>query len=125
MVDVSHHMRYSDRLKKLLVIVGLQESSRRYIFKHFHCDVNCTLPDNFRSRNRPSRKHDYQLVRKALKDGMRGLPTNFFYFQAIKTWNELPKEIAHAKSIDSFKIKLDEAWKDLPMFYEQERFKEA
>ena len=113
--------------KKLLVIVGLQESSRRYdIFKHFHSDDNCTLPDNFRSRNRPSRKHDYQLVRRAPKDGMRGLQTNFLYFQTIKTWNELPKKIAHAKSIDSFKNKLDEAWKDLPItFYEQERFTEA
>ena len=127
LVDVFHHMRYSDRLKKLLVIVGLQESSRRYdIFKHFHSDDNCTLPKNFRFRNRPGRKHDYQLVRKAFKDGMRGLQTNFFYFQTIKTWNELPKEIAYAKSINSFKNKLDEVWKDLPIkLYEQERFTEA
>ena len=32
----------------------------------------------------------------------------------------------NAKSIDSFKNKLDEAWKDLSIeFYEQERFIEA
>ena len=48
---------------------------------------------------------------------------NFFYFQTIKTWNALPKEIAHTMSINSFKNKLDEAWKHLPIkFYEQERF---
>ena len=41
----------------------------------------------------------------------------------MKTWNELPKEIVHTKSIDSFKNKSDEAWKDLPIkFYEQKRF---
>ena len=96
------------------------------IFKHFHSYDNCTLPENFRPRNRPSRKHDYQLVWKAPKDGVRGLQANFFYFQIIKTWNELPKEIVLAKSIDSFKNKLHEAWKDMPIkFYEQERFIEA
>ena len=37
-----------------------------------------------------------------------------------------PKEIVHAKSIDSFKNKLDDVWKDLPIkFYEQEQFIEA
>ena len=54
------------------------------------------------------------MVWYAPRDGVRGLQAHFFYFQTIKTWNELPKEIVHAKSIDSFKSKLDEAWKDLP-----------
>ena len=96
------------------------------ILKHFHSYNNFTLPENFRPRNRPSRKHDYQLVWKASKDHVRGLHKNFFYFRTIKTWKELPKEIIHAKSIDSVKNKLDEAWKDLPIkFYEQDRFIEA
>ena len=93
------------------------------IFKHFHSYDNCTLPENLRLQNRPSRKHDYQLVWKAPKDGVRRLQANFFYFWTIKTWNELPEGIVHAKSIHSFKNKSDEAWKDLPIkFYEQERF---
>ena len=96
------------------------------IFKHFLSHDNYTLLENFRPRNRLSRKLDYQLVWKAPKDGVRGLQANFFYFRTIKTWNELPKEIVHAKSINSFKNKLDEAGKDLPIkFYEQERFIEA
>ena len=71
-------------------------------------------------------KHDYQLVWKTPRDDVRGLQANFFYVRTIKTWNELPKEIVHAKSIDSFKNKLDEAWKDLSIkFYEQERFMKA
>ena len=44
----------------------------------------------------------------------------------IKTWNELPKEIVHATSIDSFKNELGEMWMFLPiMFYEQKQFIEA
>ena len=96
------------------------------IFKHFYFYDNCILPENFRPRNRPSRKHDYQLVWKAPKDCVRVLQANFFYFQTIKTWNELPNQIINVKSIDSFKNELDEAWKELPIkFYEQEQFIEA
>ena len=96
------------------------------IFKHFNFYDNCTLPEKFKPRNRPSRKNEYQLVWKVPKDDVRGLQANFFYFQTTKTRNELPKEIVHAKSIDLFKNKLHEAWKDLPIkFYEQERFIEG
>ena len=35
------------------------------------------LTENFRPRNRPNRKHDYQLIWKALKDGVRGVQANF------------------------------------------------
>ena len=129
LVDGIHHMSYSKWLKKLNLPSLVYRRARGdmiEIFKHLHSYDNCTLPENFRPRNRPSTKYDYQLVWKAPKDGMRGLQANFFFFRTIKTWNELPKEIVHAKSIDSFKNKLDEAWKDLPIkFYEQERFIEA
>ena len=50
------------------------------IFRHFHSYNNCSLPENIRPQNRPSRKHDYQLVWKAPKDGVSGkfflLPNN-------------------------------------------------
>ena len=110
--------KYSKRLKKLnlpLLVYRRAWGDMTEIFKHFHSYDNCTLPENFRPRNRPSRKHNYQLVWRAPKDGLRRLQANFFYFRTIKTWNELPKEIVHATSIDSFKNKLDEAWKDLPI----------
>ena len=129
LVDGFHHMSYSKWLKKMNLPSLVYRRARGdmiEIFKHFQSYDNCTLPENFRPRNPPSRKHDYQLVWKAPKDGMRGLQANFFFFRTIKTWNELPKKIVHAKHIDSFKNKLDEAWKDLPIkFYEQERFIEA
>ena len=104
-------MSYSERLKKLNLSWLVYRRARGdmiEIFKHFHSYDICTLLKNFRPRNRPSTKHDYQLVWKAPKDEVRGLAASFFYFRTIKTWNELPKEIVHAKSIDSFKNKLDE-----------------
>ena len=128
-MGVFYHMSYSERLKKLNLPSLVYRRARGdmiEIFKHFHFCDNCMLPKNFRHRNRPSRKHDYQLVWKTPKDGVRGLQANLFYFRVTKTWNELPKEIIHAKSIDSFKNKLDETWKNLPIkIYEQERFIEA
>ena len=133
--DGFHHMSDSERLKKLNLPSQVYRRARGNmieIFKHFHSYDNCTLPENFKPWNRPSRKHDYQLVGKSLKDGVRGPQQNVFYFRTIKTWNELPKEIVHAKSIDSFENKLDEAWKrgsvilrEFAKFYEQGQFKEA
>ena len=117
----SSHELLRKAKKSESTIVGLQESSRRYDrdFQHFHSYDNCMLPENFRPQNSPSRKQEYQLVWKATKDGVRGLETNFFYFRTIQTWNELPKEIIHVKSINLFKNKLDETRKDLPVrFYE-------
>ena len=53
-------------------------------------------------------------------------PCKFYLLLKDQIKNELPKEIVHAKSINSFENKLDEAWKDLPIkLYEQERFIEA
>ena len=43
--------------------------------------------------------------------------TNFFFFQTVKTRNELPKEIVNATSIDLFKNKLHEAWKYFPLMF--------
>ena len=86
--DGFHHMSYSERLKKLNLPSLVYRRARGdmiEIFKHFHFYDNCTLPENFRPQNRPSRKHDYQLVWKTPKDGVRRLHANFFYFRTIKT----------------------------------------
>ena len=83
LVDGFYHMSYSERLKKLNLPSLVYRRARRdmiEIFKLFHSYDNCALPENFRPQNRLSRKHDYQLVWKPLKDGMRGLQANFFYF---------------------------------------------
>ena len=129
LVDGFHHMSFSERLKKLdlpSLVYRRARDDNIEIFKHFHSYNNCTLPENFRPRNCLNRKHEYQLVWRAPKDGVRKLQETFFYLRTIKTWNKFSNEIAYAKSINLFINKLDEAWKDLPVnFYEQERFIEA
>ena len=103
MVDGFHHMSHSERLTKLnlsSLVCRRARGDTIEIFKHFQSYDNCMLSENFRPRNRPSTKHNYQWVCKAPKDNVRGLQAIFFYFRTIKTWNELPKEIVHAKSID-------------------------
>ena len=88
LVDGFHRMSFSETLKKLnlpsLVYRGARGDMIE-ILKHFHSYDNCTLPANFRPRNRPSRKHNYQLVWKAPKDGVRGLQAIFFFFRTINT----------------------------------------
>ena len=109
-------MSYSERLKKLnlpLLVYRRARGDMIEIFKHFHSYDNFALPENCRPRNWHRRKHDYQVVWKAPKDGVRGLQANFFLLPNDQNWNELPKEIVHAKSIDSFKYKSDEAWEPL------------
>ena len=71
LVDGFHPMSYSERLKKLnlpLLAYRRARGDMIEIFKHFHSYHNCTLPKNFRPRNRP---------RKAPKVGVRGLQANF------------------------------------------------
>ena len=130
--DGFHHMSDSERLKKLNLPSQVYRRARGNmieILKRFHSYDNCTLPENFIPRNHPSRKHEYQLVGKALKDGVRGPQANVFYFGTIKIWNELPKEIVHAKSIDSLKTNWMKRGsvilREFATFYEQGRFKEA
>ena len=80
LVDGFHHMSYSERLKKLnppSLVYRRARGNITEIFIHFHSYNNCTLPKNFRPRNRPSRKHDYPLVWKAPTDGVRGLQAMF------------------------------------------------
>ena len=128
LVDGFYRMSYSERLKKLNLSSLVYRRARGNmieIFKHLHSFDNCTLLENFRPQNRPSRKHDYQLVWKAPKDRVLSLwlQENVFYYRVIKTWNELTKEIVYVKSMDLFKNKLDEVWQDLPIkIYEQELF---
>ena len=59
LVDRFHHMSYSERLKKLNLPSLVYRRARGdiiKIFKDFHSYSNCTLPENFRSRNRLSKK---------------------------------------------------------------------
>ena len=96
------------------------------IFKHFHSYENCTLLKISDLENVLVENTTTNCYGKHPKMARVDSKQTFSTSERSKTWNELPKKIVHAKSIDSFKNKIDEAWKDLPVkFYEQERFIEA
>ena len=95
LVDGFHHISYSERLKKLNLPSLVYRRARGdmiEIFKHFHSYDNCTLPEHFGPRNRPSRKRDYQLVWKAPKNGVRGLQANFFLLPNDQNLKWAPKK---------------------------------
>ena len=84
LVDGFNQMRYSEKLKKL-------NPPSQEILRHFDRDFqtfpsydNSTLPENFRPRNRPSGKHDYQLVQKLPKMALENSRQFFSTFKRSK-----------------------------------------
>ena len=80
------------------------------IYKHFHIYDKETIPPVFQPQTRPSRKHNYQLVSRVPRDGIRGAQTNSFYFRTIKTWNNLPSSVVESTSTSMFRQSLVFAW---------------
>ena len=58
-----------------------------------------------------------QIIWKRPKDGTHGVQANYFYFRIAKSWNDLPSKVVEAATIDTFKIRLDEAWVNHPNKY--------
>ena len=44
---------------------------------------------------------------------------NTFYYRTARIWNNLPKKLVEAKTIDGFKCQLDNAWKDVPTKFDE------
>ena len=113
LVDGFGKLDYAERLEKLDLPTLVYRRARGdmiEIYKHFHTYEGEILPSSFQPRNRPSRKHDFQLYQRTPKDGKRGIQSNFLYYRSSKIWNELPKEVTHAKSMNVFKNTLDKHW---------------
>ena len=118
LVDGLSNLEYPDRLKRLNLPTLLYRRKRGdmiEIFKHFHNYDKNLLSSSFQPKDRPSRKHGYQLHEITPRDGKRGIQTNAFYFRSAKLWNNLPRIVVNAENINTFKNRLDEAWKNEPI----------
>jgi hypothetical protein len=62
-----------------------------------------TLAENSRTRG-----HSYKLLKDRARLDVRG---NFFSQRVVNCWNSLPATVVEAKSINSFKNRLDNFWK--------------
>ena len=123
LVDGFGKMQYRERLEKL----GLPTLAYRRLrgdmietYKHFHNYDSSILPPSFCPRDRPSRSHNFQLQPIKPLDGKRGVHTNSFYCRVVDLWNSLPSTVVDAPTLNTFKNRLDDHWKDLPLKYDHE-----
>ena len=121
LVDGLGNLSYTERLKKLKLPTLAYRRLRGDLiemFKHVHTYNTDTLAPSFHRRLRPSRKHEYQLHEPIPKDGCRGIQANSFHFRIPIIWNNLPRNVVNASSLDSFKSQLDKLWENQPMKYD-------
>ena len=115
---------YDQRLK----VLGLTTLSYRRlrgamieVWKHINVYSTDTVPPIFKLVNRPIRtttRHPLQLYPAIAKDGVTGVQTNSFYYRIVDTWNNLGNDVVIAESLNSFKNRLDNSWKDNPKKFE-------
>ena len=123
LVDGFGKMEYHERLEKLKLPTLAYRRLRGDMietYKHFHKYDPNILPPSFCPRNRPSRSHQFQLQPIRPLDGERGVHKNSFYCRVVDKWNSLPSDVVDAPSIDAFKNRLDDHWKDLPLKFNHE-----
>ena len=107
---------YSQRLA-LLKLPTLAHRRRRgdmiEIWKHFNFYQRNTLSKSFKPRDRPSRKHPYQLMHNRSLDGERGIQRNSFYHRVTEVWNNLPESVVNNQTMNGFKNALDKYWRSV------------
>ena len=120
LVDGLSGLDYSERLKQInlpTLVHRRQRGDMIEVYKHFNSYDGETLSPTFNPRGRPSRQHKFQLHQPKSNDGVRGAQTNSFYHRVAPIWNDLPKRVVEAETIDEFKKNLDEYWDDDPLKY--------
>ena len=123
LVDGLKELSYEDRLKELdLPTLEFRRARGDMIeaFNHIHRYDKDAISPKFCQRNRPSRKHNFQVIEHRSTDGERGHQFNSFYNHFNRIWNNLPSEVVDAESVDSFKNQLDKHWEDAPLKYATE-----
>ena len=94
LVDGLGNLDYEERLKRLNLP---SLAFRRFrgdlieLYRHFHHYDQDIIPPSFQRRERVTRKHEYQLLQRKAKGGIRGVQSNSFYYRIIKAWNDLPQ----------------------------------
>ena len=111
LVDGCKTLTYEERLRRLALPTFAFRRARGdmiELYKHFRVYDRLSLSNAFRPRTKLSRKHDLQLEYTFPLDGVRGLQFNAFYFRTTKAWNNLPREVVDAESVNTFTNRLDE-----------------
>lgn len=115
------HLRdkpYSVRLR-ILKLPCLEHRRNRgtmiETYKYVHGMYNSEKPVFHRATTNQLRGHSLKLQKKSIKTSIRA---NFLSNRVITKWNSLPESVVNAPSVNSFKNRLDEHWKNLSSIYE-------
>ena len=114
-IDGFGELTYEERLRRLDLPTLVHRRKRGdmiEVYKHARSYDKSALSPSMQFRERPSRKHNHQVMRRDAIDGLRGKLTNSFYYRTTATWNDLPKHIAESESLNSFKSRIDKYWKN-------------
>jgi len=63
--------------------------------------------------------HDFKLMKRRCHSQLRA---NFFSFRVVNLWNRLPSDVVSAPSVNAFKSRLDNCWKDFCYTLDPEDF---
>ena len=112
MVKSVRNFPYEERLKKLGMIRLENRRVRSELIQMFKImngseNINLTNGINFSSANNRNlrREHDRRLVKEIVKRG--SYRYNFITNRVVNYWNDLPREAAYEKSVNSFKAIVD------------------
>ena len=97
LVDGLSKLDYSERLR---LVYRRTRGDMIEVYKHFLAYDSAILPSTFQPKTCTSRKHSYQLQEPMHRDSRRGIQSNSFYYRAVKTWNNLPKEVVDAGTLN-------------------------
>ena len=108
---------YSERLE-LLKLPSLEHRRKRgdmiEVFKYINNVYEVKSPNFTRSKTNQLRGNSKKLEKPRSHTSVR---LNYFSNRCINTWNSLPDSVVNAETINSFKNRLDDHWKNLPTVF--------
>ena len=106
-------LQYSERLKKLNLpslqfrrLRGDMIETFKYVHNYNKCDQPFTPQPPTATRG-----HPFKLRKERAQTNIR---FHFFGHRVVNVWNSLPSSVVSAPSVNSFKSRLDAAWKNHP-----------
>ena len=118
MIPGIRHLSYSKRLRRLS-LPSLSHRRKRGdmidVYKYLHGHYRTKFDMFCRNSGGRTRGHSMKLGKRYARLDVRKY---FFANRVVDMWNGLPEEVVSACSVNAFKNRLDEHWKDLAFDYE-------
>jgi len=122
LINAIRHFPYQKRLQ-ILDLPSLVY--RRYrgdmieVYKFIHGIYSSGYSLLPRAPQSGRRGHDFKLMKRRCRSQLRA---TFFSFRVVNLWNRLPSDVVSAPSVNAFKSRLDNYWKDFCYTLDPEDF---